>query len=89
MTAWADRGCVNDLKGGIVFADMLTAVSGAYAWEITTSEGGHGLDGVLRQRKTDLVGILNGIDYDVYNPAKDQAIHAPYTWRSLGRKQEK
>lgn len=81
-------GAVSYLKGGIVFADALTTVSPTYAWEITTPEGGCGLDGLLRNRKADLRGIVNGIDYDIYNPAKDELIDANYTWRTLGRKQE-
>ncbi len=78
----------NYLKAGIVFADLLTTVSGTYAWEITTPEGGRGLDGWLRKRQADLCGIVNGIDYDIYDPAKDGLIYANYSWRAPKGKQE-
>ena len=57
-------GEANYLKGGIVYADAVTTVSETYAREITTEQGGEGLDGLLRARKNDLYGILNGLDYD-------------------------
>lgn len=87
----ADRleffGKVNFLKGGIAFADAITTVSRTYAWEILTPEGGWHLDGILRQREGDLCGILNGLDYEVYDPAHDKLIDVNYTRRSIGRKQ--
>jgi starch synthase len=64
-------GKINLLKGGLVFADLLTTVSPTYAKEIQTREYGEGLEGVLRERGEDLVGILNGIDYEAWNPATD------------------
>jgi starch synthase len=67
-------GKLNFLKGGLVFSDFLTTVSPTYAREIQTPEYGEGLDGVLRERAGDLVGILNGIDYEVWNPATDAEI---------------
>jgi starch synthase len=67
-------GKLNFLKGGLVFADLLTTVSPTYAMEIQTPEYGEGLDGVLRERSADLVGILNGIDYETWNPATDPEI---------------
>lgn len=69
---------VNLLKGGLLFADFLTTVSPTYAKEIQTSELGAGLDGVLRRRADDLVGILNGIDMNVWNPATDLQIGFRY-----------
>jgi starch synthase len=81
-------GAVNYLKAGIVFADLLTTVSGTYAWEITTPEGGRGLDGWLRKREGDLCGIVNGIDYDIYDPARDEAIFANYSVRAPKGKQD-
>jgi starch synthase len=72
-------GSVNLLKGGIVFSDYLTTVSPTYAKEILTSEGGFGLDGVLRNRQGQLKGILNGIDVDLWNPETDPEISATYT----------
>lgn len=82
------HGAVNYLKAGIVFADALTTVSHTYAWEITTPEGGWGLDGLLRQRQDDLHGIVNGVDGDIYNPDKDELICVNYNWRSPGRKKK-
>lgn len=64
-------GKVNFLKGGLVFADKITTVSPTYAQEIMTQEQGFGLDGVVRQRADDLVGILNGVDYSQWNPWTD------------------
>ena len=72
-------GSVNLLKGGIIFSDYLTTVSPTYAKEIFTSEGGFGLDGVLRNRQTQLKGILNGIDVDLWNPETDPQLPASYT----------
>ncbi|MBI3779624.1 MAG: glycogen synthase, partial [candidate division NC10 bacterium] len=72
-------GKVNLIKGGLLFADLLTTVSRRYSQEIQTAEFGHGLDGVLRQRRNDLVGILNGIDPGEWNPAIDPHIAAHYT----------
>lgn len=69
---------LNLLKTGIVFADMLTTVSPTYAREIQTPEYGCGLHGVLAARKADLVGILNGVDTEVWNPAVDQFIAQTY-----------
>lgn len=71
-------GFINFLKGGLVFADALTTVSPRYAAEIQTQELGEGLDGVVRARAGRLRGILNGIDYRVWNPATDTALPARY-----------
>ncbi|MEP6776937.1 MAG: glycogen synthase [Chthoniobacterales bacterium] len=65
-------GRLNLLKGGIVFAHALTTVSERYRREILTPEGGCGLDMVLRENADRLVGILNGADYERWNPATDQ-----------------
>jgi starch synthase len=78
----------NFLKGGIVYSDLLTTVSPRYAEEIQTAEFGEGLEGVLRKRSGDLVGILNGIDYDEWNPAKDGNIAAHYSPDHLEGKAE-
>ena len=72
-------GSVNLLKGGIIFSDHLTTVSPTYAKEILTPEGGFGLDGVLRNRRAQFEGILNGIDVDLWNPATDPYLPAFYT----------
>lgn len=64
-------GKLNLLKAGIVFADRITTVSPKYAREIQTPEFGCGLDGLLRARATTLTGILNGVDYDLWDPRHD------------------
>jgi starch synthase len=67
-------GHISLLKGGLVFADLLTTVSPTYAREVQTPEFGHRLDGVLRERSADLVGILNGLDVAAWDPATDPDI---------------
>ncbi|OHE89603.1 MAG: glycogen synthase [Verrucomicrobia bacterium RIFCSPLOWO2_12_FULL_64_8] len=74
---------INLLKGGILFADRVTTVSPQYAKEIQTPEFGCGLDGVIGTRADDLVGLLNGIDPKVWNPAKDRLIPARYAAHDL------
>ena len=64
-------GRISLLKGGIVFSDAITTVSPRYATEIQTPEYGCGFDGILRSRSDRLIGILNGIDYDQWDPARD------------------
>jgi starch synthase len=76
-------GGINLLKGGLMFADALTTVSPKYAEEIQTPEFGFGLDGVLRRQAGRLEGILNGADYDAWNPATDPLIPANYTAEDL------
>jgi starch synthase len=73
-----DFRAINPLKGGLFHATKLTTVSPRYATEIRTREGGAGLDGVARFRGADLVGILNGIDEQTWNPRADPAIAAPF-----------
>jgi starch synthase len=72
-------GQMNILKGGIVFADLVTTVSPTYAREIQTAAYGCGLEGVLAERREHLFGIVNGVDYRVWNPATDRHIAAAYT----------
>ncbi|MBI3117108.1 MAG: glycogen synthase, partial [Candidatus Hydrogenedentes bacterium] len=81
------HGDLNLLKGGIVFAGRLNTVSPRYAREIQTPEYGAGMDGVLRTRRDHLTGILNGVDYDTWNPAIDGIIAAPYARDALAGKQ--
>jgi starch synthase len=71
-------GGLNVLKAGILAADAVTTVSPTYAREIQTPEGGGRLDGVLRARGASLLGIVNGVDYGVWNPATDPALPARY-----------
>ncbi len=79
-------GKINLLKGGLVFADLLSTVSEQYAREIRTAEFGCGLEGVLRERAGDLIGILNGVDYSSWDPAGDRLIPARYTADDLSGK---
>ncbi|QKT04536.1 glycogen synthase GlgA [Ectothiorhodospiraceae bacterium 2226] len=74
------------IKGGLVFADWITTVSPTYAQEIRTPEFGCGLDGLLNFRADRLVGILNGVDYAVWDPAHDPHIARAYDARSLRNK---
>jgi len=74
---------INLLKGGIVFSDIVSTVSPTYAKQIQTPDYGCGLDGVLREKRDKLVGILNAIDYDVWNPAKDKLIYKNYSPKNL------
>lgn len=82
------RGGVNLMKGGLLAAGAITAVSPRYAFEITTLEGGFGLDAVVRQRAGDLVGIVNGIDTKVWDPASDPKIPHHYDRNDLSGKRE-
>jgi len=70
---------LNLLKTGLVFSDMITTVSPTYAKEIQTSEYGAGLDAVLRHHSERLVGIVNGVDTDVWNPETDPALPVNYS----------
>lgn len=74
------NGFVSTLKAGLYYADQLTTVSPTYAWEITTPEGGRGLDGLLsgRARAGHFRGILNGVDYDLWDPRSDPALAMTY-----------
>ena len=76
-------GQLNCLKAGILYADLITTVSPRYAREITTAEFGCGLDGVLRKRQADLTGILNGVDYEEWDPERDQFIKHHFSIRNM------
>jgi len=78
---------INLLKGGIVFSDMVNTVSPTYAKQIQTPDYGAGLDVVLREKREHLCGILNAIDYKVWNPKTDEHIYKRYGEDSLGDKQ--
>ena len=86
MEALEFWGKVNFLKGGIVFSDAVNTVSPTYAKEITTPDYGYGLDGVLRKYSYKLFGILNGIDYDVWNPETDPHIYVNYSENAVSKK---
>ena len=79
-------GHLNFLKAGIVWSDAVNAVSPTYAREIQTSEFGFGLDGLLRARASKLSGILNGVDYDEWNPETDRYLPAKYSASDLSGK---
>ena len=79
-------GKINILKGGLVYSDVITTVSKTYSQEIQTKEYGCGLDGVLRKRKDDLYGVVNGIDYEEWNPATDKYLSAKYLKENLSGK---
>lgn len=79
---------VNYLKAGLLYSDALNTVSPTYAREVQTGEFGYGLDGVLRDRAADLHGILNGVDYDEWNPGHDSSLPAQYTARNIEAKAE-
>ena len=90
-TAWAIdgvefHGSISYLKAGLALADRITTVSPTYATEIRTPDGGMGLDGLLRARSGVLHGILNGIDDQVWNPAADTLIAAPFDIRRIARR---
>ena len=69
---------VNYMKGGIIYADYVSTVSKTYAQEIQYEYFGEHLDGLLRKRRDDLYGIVNGIDYDTFNPATDKNLFVNY-----------
>lgn len=81
-------GKLNLLKGGLLFADVITTVSKTYAKEIQTPEYGFGLENVLSKRSSDLYGIVNGIDYNEWQPWKDKLIPARYNKKNLSGKAE-
>lgn len=81
-------GQMSFMKGGILFADRVTTVSPRYAQEIQTPEFGFGLDGVVATRSDDIVGLLNGIDTAVWNPATDAYLPVRYSRENMAGKAE-
>jgi starch synthase len=79
-------GNVSFMKAALVASDIITTVSPTYKDEIQTEYYGERLDGLLRMRKNDLIGILNGIDDEIYNPKKDPYIAVPYDQNTIARK---
>ena len=77
------RKDANMLKGGLVYADYITTVSDSYAQEIQTEYYGEGLNGLLAARHFDMQGIVNGIDYEVYNPQTDDKLFVNYDAHSF------
>jgi starch synthase len=80
------HGQISFLKAGVRWAQRLSTVSPSYAREILTPDEGMGFDGILRERAGDLSGIVNGIDDEIWDPARDPFLVAPYSVRSLNRK---
>lgn len=80
--------CVNFMKAGILYADRVTTVSPSYAEEIKKAEFGAGLDVILRMESGKLSGIVNGIDYEMFDPAKDPALFENYDAKHLAKKIE-
>lgn len=80
------HGQLSLLKAGLALADRVTTVSPTYAREIATAENGHGLDGVIRARGNDVVGILNGIDTAVWDPQTDAALATTFSPADLDGK---
>ena len=79
-------GCANYMKAALVYSDCITTVSPSYSEEIQTAYYGERLDGLLRARKRNLHGVLNGIDMDDYNPETDHRIAAVYSENDLSGK---
>lgn len=79
----------NILKGGVVYADAITTVSRTYAKEIQMPFYGEGLDGLMRARSNSLRGIVNGIDYQEFDPEKDEHIYQNYNARNFRKEKEK
>jgi starch synthase len=81
-----DHGRINFLKGGIVYADMVNTVSPTYARETRTPEGGYGLAPYLNDKGENYIGILNGVDYNRWNPETDPLIPTRYSAKDLSGK---
>lgn len=79
---------ISMLKGGVLFADLVTTVSPQYAEEIQMPEFGHGMDGVIRTRASDLHGLLNGVDTAIWNPATDASLPARYSVDDMAGKEK-
>jgi starch synthase len=77
------NGAASALKAGLLASDWLSTVSRRYAYEIQTPEHGHGLEWILRERSDRLVGITNGVDYEVWNPETDSHLPAHYSAAEL------
>ncbi len=86
--AFSFDGAASALKAGLADSDMLSTVSRRYSYEIQTAENGYGLDWLLRQRSNRLIGITNGVDYDVWNPATDFDLPAHFDAYDLSGKLE-
>ncbi len=79
---------IDFMKAGIVYADVINTVSKKYSEEIQTAEYGYGLEGILRKRRDRLYGIINGVDYGEWDPARDPHLVARYDLKDLSGKRE-
>jgi starch synthase len=80
------NGVASSLKAGLMACDAISTVSPRYAYEIQSPEQGHGLDWLMRQRRDRLIGITNGVDYDVWNPETDPHLPAHFSAEDLSEK---
>ena len=80
------HGKISFIKAGIRFSDRLTTVSPTYAQEILTAEYGCGLEGLLQRRAKDLIGILNGVDYEIWDPARDVYLPSNFSLDNIAGK---
>lgn len=78
----------NFMRRGIIYADLLSTVSETYSREILTPEYGEGLDGLLKEVRTKMFGVLNGMDYEYFNPATDKIVFKNFTANDLKSRQE-
>lgn len=86
--AFSSNGVASAMKAGLETSDTLSTVSARYAQEIQTSENGYGLEWLTRQRSNRLIGITNGVDYEVWNPATDPELPAHFDIDDLSGKRE-
>jgi starch synthase len=86
--AFAFNGYASAMKAGLAVSDMLSTVSKTYGYEMQTPENGYGLDWLLRQRSNRLYGIVNGVDFDIWNPETDPETGAHYNADNLDGKRE-
>ena len=88
QSAFAFNGFASAMKAGLEKSDMLSTVSRRYGYEIQTAENGYGLEWLTRQRANRLIGITNGVDYEVWNPAADPDLPAHFDITDLDGKRE-
>ena len=81
-------GVLSFLKTGLIYADLLSTVSVTYAKEIQTADFGMGLEELLKHRADSLVGVVNGVDYDIWSPEKDELIPCHFSANELGGKEQ-
>lgn len=86
--AFAFNGYASAMKAGLETSDTLSTVSRRYGYEIQTAENGYGLEWLTRQRASRLIGITNGVDYEVWNPATDRELPAKFDINDLSGKRE-